>query len=170
MAHNINYNELNFANPIRIINYDSKFAIIQWLLAHSQIAGGLIKFLYFDKSDVEMTALAIAVPTIGTVTRYLQSFRKVLYYVAEMGRFTAEEVGNINDAVVAWSDQAVAVLTSYHPGGVPPPNSSNYWLLAHWAKLSFDTIKFLLNKTKDACTLIDSGPQLQSLSENKEPR
>ena len=169
MAHNINYSELNFANPIRIINYDSKFPIIQWLLAHSQIAGGWIKFLYFDKSDVEMTAIATAVPTIGTVTRDLQSFMKVLYHVAEMGRFTAEEVGNINDAVVAWSDQAVAVLTSYHPGGVPPPNSSNYWLLAHWAKLSFDTIKFLLNKTKDACTLVDSFKELRAAVDTLNP-
>ena len=58
MAHNINYSVLDFANPIRIINYDSKFAIIHWLLAHSLIAGGWVKFLYFDKSDVEMAALA----------------------------------------------------------------------------------------------------------------
>ena len=94
---------------------------------------------------------------------------KVLYHVAEMGRFTAEEVGHINDAMAAWSDQAVAVLTSYHPGGVAPPNSSNYWLLAHWAKLSFDTVKFLLNKTKDACTLINSFKELRAAVDTLNP-
>ena len=73
MAHNINYSELEFPNPIRIIKYDAKFAIIQWLLAHAQVAGGWIKFQYFDKSDVELAALATAVPTLGTVTRDLQS-------------------------------------------------------------------------------------------------
>lgn len=82
-----------------------------------------------------------------------------------MGRFTAEEVGNINAAVAAWSDQAVAVLTSYHPGGVLPPN----WLLAHWAKLSFDTIKFFLNKTKDACTRIDSFKELRAAVDTLNP-
>ena len=143
--HNVRYSsDYHWVQPVPIRGFEANLALLRWFFQHGQVAGNWVKFDFLSKSDGELQAARTAVPDLGTLARDLGSFRTILYHLSIEQRFTPEEIEQIDALILAWSDQAMAVLASYSPG--IPAGTSGYVLLTKWAKIGETTMVYLMKK------------------------
>ena len=107
---------------------------------------------FLVRSDGELQELCTAVPDLGVLTRSLGSFRTLLHHLVSVHRFSEEQVQTINALIQDWSEDPVTTLRTYCT--VLGPDASAYQMLCHWAGITTDAIRYLMEKTAHAAGIL----------------
>jgi hypothetical protein len=153
MAHNVDFSsDFLWAAPGPIRGFEANHTIIRWVIHHSTIAGGWVNSNFLVRSDGELQELCTAVPDLGVLTRSLGSFRTLLHHLSSVHCFSEEQVQTINALIQDWSEDAVTTLRTYCT--VLGPDASAYQMLCHWAGITTDAIRYLMEKTAHAAGIL----------------
>ena len=112
MAHDINFTDSTWVQPLAMRNVETYLNFFKWISAQTTIAQGWAIFRFFDKSDNEILDLKRCCPELLELPRSLQSIKTIFFLLSSPPRFSPEQRAILDASLAYLSNQVQPTLAS----------------------------------------------------------